>query len=257
MSRMGEGSVALADPSEGALARGEASFRPRGAWTSLLWVGAAEAIRTLVDFSLDRSTVPHVLVIILSWVTPLIVLFIAVRIARGSFVAYCNWQWPRGTAIVLAVVTIVVFETVLRGGLYLMSGSLKNNLPVEGYQAMITPGTWPWWFVLKYWPAAILAPLVEETIYRGFLWRGLAASRLGNAGAWVVAALFFASIHYNYYIQDGHFFPGELISPFVFGLIFGFVRWRTGSTIAAMITHALGNISLSVLTVLAVTQGWP
>ncbi|NEU94708.1 CPBP family glutamic-type intramembrane protease [Bradyrhizobium uaiense] len=184
-------------------------------------------------------------------------LLVAVRIARESFATYCNLRRPHGAAVALAVGTFLVAEIVLRGIPYLATGSLRNNLPVEDYQAMIAPGMWPWWYVLKYWPAAIFAPLVEETAYRGFLWRGLAASRLGHGGSLLVSALFFAAVHYHYYIQGGQVVLGALISPFIFGLIFGFVRWRSGSTIAAMITHALGNIALSVLTVLAVRHGWP
>jgi hypothetical protein len=229
-------------------------------------VAAAEGIRTLIDLGLDRVPlhalgqhlyIGRAVVIILSWLTPLIVLLVAVRLARASFAAYCNWRQPTVWAIALAVVTFLVAEIVLRGLPYLATGSLKNELAIEDYNAIIGPGTWPWWYVLKYWPAALLAPLVEETTYRGFLWRGLAASRLGNTGAWLVSALFFALVHYHYYIQNGQFVPGALIGPFIFGLIFGFVRWRSGNTIAAMITHALGNIGLNVLTVLAVMQSWP
>ena len=256
ITQLGQESGARADRSGVAPCAEGASFHPWGAWASLLWVVAAEAIRALIDLGLDRAPLPRALLITLSWATPLIVLLVAVRIARGSFPAYCNWRWPGGAAVAVAVGTFLVAEVVLRGIPYLATGSLEDNLPVEDYRAMITPGTWPWWYVLKYWPAAILAPLVEETTYRGFLWRGLAASRLGNGGALLVSALFFAAVHYHYYIQDGQVVLGALIGPFIFALIFGFVRWRTGNTIAAMITHALGNIALNVLTVLAVMHGW-
>ena len=43
-----------------------------------------------------------------------------------------------------------------------------------------------------------------------------------------VMSVFFALIHYNYYIQDGTFFPGALIGPLLFGLAFGWLRWRSG-----------------------------
>jgi membrane protease YdiL (CAAX protease family) len=111
--------------------------------------------------------------------------------------------------------------------------------------------------VLHYWPAAIYAPFVEETIYRGFLWRGLAASRLGNPGAWLLTSMFFAASHTDYYIQDGGVVLAPLIGFVIAGLVFGVVRWCTGSTIATMITHSLSNIALSVLTVLAVMYAWP
>jgi len=141
------------------------------------------------------------------------------RLARCSFSNYFSWLRPSIAGIALAIGVFVGFEVVVRGLANLATGSLRENLPVESYQAMIAPGTWPWWFVLHYWPAAIYAPFVEETVYRGFLWRGLAASRLGNLGAWLLTSLFFGAIHYDYYIQDGAFVPGPLIGSTVVFLV--------------------------------------
>jgi uncharacterized protein len=87
---------------------------------------------------------------------------------------------------------------------------------------------------------------VEETTYRGFLWRGLASSRLGNAGAWLLTSLLFAAAHYDYYVVDGTIVLGPFIGEFVPGLVFGLVRWRGASTIASMIVHSASNVSHSV-----------
>jgi membrane protease YdiL (CAAX protease family) len=244
----------------------EAACRPWGVLTTILWVVAAEGIRALVDLGLGHSPLnalgehnypAHVLQITLSWIVPLLVLVVAVRLAGCAFAGYFAWLRPSAGGIALAIVTFLVSEAIGRGIPYLLTGSLAANLAIEDYRTMIAPGTWPWWYVLHYWPAAVYAPFVEETTYRGFLWRGLAASRLGNGGAWLLTSAFFAAIHYHYYIQDGHFIPGPLIGAFVSGLLFGFVRWRSGSTIASMITHSLSNIALNVLTVLAVMFDWP
>jgi hypothetical protein len=247
-------------------APGGTACRPWGAWTTIFWVVAAEGIRAMVDLGLDRSPLhaweqqsysAHVLLITLSWITPLVVLLAAVRLARCPVSDCFGWLRPGGVGVALAIVVLVAMEVIERGMPYLLTGSLSANLAVEKYQAMIAPGAWPWWFVLQYWPAAVYAPFVEETTYRGFLWRGLAASRLGNAGAWLLTSMLFAASHYDYYIQDGHFSPGPLIGFFISGLVLGVVRWCTGSTIASMITHSLSNIALSVLTVLAVIYAWP
>src|SRR5947209_802743 len=141
--REGVMAEALTDRPGARVAAGDAALRPWGAWTSLLWVVAAEGIRTFVDLGLDRvplqtfgqySYAACVLVITLSWAVPIIVLLVAVRIARGSFAAYCNWRRPGVPAIALAVVTFLVAELVLRGVPYLATGSLKSNLPIEDYQ---------------------------------------------------------------------------------------------------------------------------
>jgi uncharacterized protein len=94
-------------------------------------------------------------------------------------------------------------------------------------------------------------------IYRGFLWRGLASSRIGNTGALIISSLFFAAVHYDYYFQNGTFIPAAFLSPLLSGLLFGWMRWRTGSTIAAMIAHATMNTALNVGTVIAVKLAWP
>jgi len=244
---------------------GEAACRPWGAFTTILWVVAAEGIRNLVDLGLDRSPLNalgehnypvHVLQITLSWIVPLLVLMVAVRLAGCGFADYFAWVRPGAGGVALAIVIFLVSEAIGRGLPWLLTGGLAANLAIEDYRTMIAPGTWPWWYVLHYWPAAVYAPFVEETTYRGFLWRGLAASRLGNGGAWLLTSVFFAAIHYRYYIQDGQFVPGPLIGAFISGLLLGFVRWRSGSTIASMITHSLSNIALSVLTVLAVMFNW-
>ncbi len=237
--------------------------KPWGVWTTIGWVIAAEAIRNVVDFGLDRVPLLthghpwHDLMITVSWATPLAVLAAAVRLARCSFRDYFAWKLPRLRHIVLAVVLVLALEFVGHGLPYLAGGSVAQSYPIEDYRALIGPGRWPWMYVLIYWPAAIYAPFVEETIYRGFLWRGVAASRLGNWGALLLTSFLFAAVHYHYFIQNGVFIPGPLIGEFIAGLLLGVVRWRSGSTIASMVAHSLSNIALSVGTVLAVTQGWP
>ncbi len=243
----------------------KAACRPWGVLITILWVVAAEGIRDLANLGLNHSPLnalgehnypAHVLQITLSWIVPLLVLMVAVRLGGCAFADYFAWLRPSAGGIALAVVTFLVSEAIGRGIPYLLTGSLAANLAIEDYRATVAPGTWPWWYVLHYWPAAVYAPFVEETTFRGFLWRGLAASRLGNGGALLLTSAFFAAVHYHYYIQGGRFIPGPLIGTFISGLLFGFVRWRSGTTIASMITHSLSNIALTVLTVLAVIFEW-
>ncbi len=77
----------------------------------------------------------------------------------------------------------------------------------------------------------VAAPVGEETLYRGAVDRGLAAS-LGPRRALVLSALLFALIH---------LLPIRILSTFVLGLHFAFVARRTGSLFAAVLAHALNN----------------
>jgi membrane protease YdiL (CAAX protease family) len=87
--------------------------------------------------------------------------------------------------------------------------------------------------------ASVIAPIVEETIFRGVLYRHLreASRRLGTVGSFLVSAVvvsfLFAVIH-----------PQGLIAvPLLMALAFGFAlarEWR-GSLLPGMVGHGLNN----------------
>ena len=240
--------------------------RAWGASASIGWGMAAEGMRNAVDFAIDRSALPalaqqhyawHVVVISLSWATPLAVLALAVRLRSSTFAAYVAWTRPRAAWVAIALAVGLALQLAGHGLPYVLTGRVSDGFPIEDLRAHVAAGTSPWRYVLIYWPAAIYAPLVEETTYRGFLWRGLAASRLGNAGALWLSSLCFALIHYRYYIQDGTFIAAAFIGPLVTGLALGWVRRRSRSSIASMLAHSAINVALNVGTVLAVVFAWP
>jgi len=243
-----------------------ATDRAWGALASIAWVIAAEGIRSVVDVALDQPALAtlaqhvygwRIIVISLSWATPLVVLALAVRLRSSAFAAYVAWTRPRAAWIAIALAVGLALQLIGHGLPYVLTGSASASFPIEDFHARVSAGASPWRYVLIYWPAAVYAPLVEETTYRGFLWRGLAASRLGNTGALWLTSLCFALVHYRYYIQDGTIIPAALIGPLVTGLALGWVRRRSRSTIASMLAHSATNVALNVGTVLAVVLAWP
>jgi membrane protease YdiL (CAAX protease family) len=97
--------------------------------------------------------------------------------------------------------------------------------------------------------ACVVAPLVEETMFRGVLYRHLreATSRWGSVWSFLVSAtvvsFLFAVIH-----------PQGLIAvPVLMALAYGFAiarEWR-GSLVGAMVGHGLNNGIVMVVTMLA------
>jgi uncharacterized protein len=83
--------------------------------------------------------------------------------------------------------------------------------------------------------AVILAPIAEELIFRGFLFRGLAASRLGVGGAIVITSILWAAGH-----TDRTWLGYVDLLPA--GIALGWLRWRSDSTIPAFSVHGLHNI---------------
>ena len=234
---------------------GAASGRPWGPWTSIAWVVAAMAPQLLLLFWIMHSpslrhSISHVLIFLL-WAIAPVVLVIAVLVRRLSTAPYFAWTVPRPSDVLIAVGAALVLIFGISALFYVLSGGTSIGVDSDAYRQYLAAGGTPSHFLLRSYQAWIYAPFVEETIFRGFLWRGLAASRLGNWGAWLLTSIFFVASHTVYYVD-----PGALILTAITGLIFGMVRWRTGSSTASMITHALSNLWTDAGVMLIVAVGW-
>lgn len=89
-----------------------------------------------------------------------------------------------------------------------------------------------WWMMLI--AAAVGAPLAEELLFRGFLFGVLRRSAAGSAGAGIVTAAVWSSLHAAYS-------PYGMAAIFLIGLYLAWVRERTGSLVTPMICHGLYN----------------
>jgi len=90
------------------------------------------------------------------------------------------------------------------------------------------------------WIAVVIgAPIGEEVFFRGFLFSGLAKSRLGGWGAVVITSLAWASVHVQYDLWDIGYI-------FCLGLIIGAFRLKTGSLWPPLLMHALVNLVATI-----------
>ena len=86
----------------------------------------------------------------------------------------------------------------------------------------------------NYWGyvvVGLLAPLVEEVVFRGAVLRVL-LEKLTPWKAIVVSALLFSLVHGN---------PAQMPYAFIGGLLLGWMYWRTGSIIPGMVYHWVNN----------------
>jgi len=81
------------------------------------------------------------------------------------------------------------------------------------------------------------APLVEEITYRGML-QGALATRVADGWAVVVVAVWFMLIHFR---------PVEYPGLLLFGLILGWLRWKSGRLGMPIAAHAAFNLTGLVL----------
>ena len=80
----------------------------------------------------------------------------------------------------------------------------------------------------------IVAPISEEIAFRGFIFRGLSASWLGVSGAIIATSAAWAAMH----VQYDAFTLGQI---FCIGLLLGWIRWASGSTLLTIVLHMLAN----------------
>jgi membrane protease YdiL (CAAX protease family) len=92
---------------------------------------------------------------------------------------------------------------------------------------------------------AFLAPLQEEVLFRGFLYRGFAPA-LGMWPAILLIAALWAVTH----LQYQWFFIGEI---FVLGVVFGWLRAKSGSLLLPLILHTTVN-SMAILEAFVTSQ---
>lgn len=91
------------------------------------------------------------------------------------------------------------------------------------------------WLPLLWVAIAVGAPLIEESLFRGFLYRSLEASRVKVIGAIFIPAAIWALIHVQY--------PWPiLIQLFVAGILLGLTRWKTGSLLPCVVAHCIWNL---------------
>ncbi len=85
----------------------------------------------------------------------------------------------------------------------------------------------------------VAAPIGEELLFRGFLLRGWAASRLRAPGGVVLTSAIWAGMHVRYdWVNIG--------SIFGLGLLLGYLRMRSGSTVPTIIAHSAYGLAATV-----------
>ncbi len=98
--------------------------------------------------------------------------------------------------------------------------------------------------------AVVLAPVVEELVFRGGLFRFL-RGRTPLGVALVLPALIFAALHVNYKTFEGLITLAPLTA---FGIIFSLAYERTGRIAVVMLAHGLFNLHTVVFLLLGLTN---
>lgn len=111
----------------------------------------------------------------------------------------------------------------------------------DSYTSARMAGSLPLFFL-----AVIAAgPIGEEIAFRGFLFRGLSTSWLGISGTLIATSGLWAVMHVQYDWL-------EVAQILVIGLVLGWLRWASGSTLLTILLHMLTNLGATLEAVIKV-----
>ena len=160
----------------------------------------------------------------------LLVIALAVKLARQKFAGYLALRLPSIRHACLGLGAIVLLMVFIDTTSALVGRPLVPDVLLDGVRSARAHNA------LGFYALALVvtAPITEEIVFRGFIYRGFAASRLGTAGAVVLSSLIFTAIHIQY---DLITLAGVLATA----LLLGTVRAVSGSTVLTISMHALNN----------------
>lgn len=82
----------------------------------------------------------------------------------------------------------------------------------------------------------VIAPIIEEVIFRGILWR-LIEKLISTNVAWIATSFMFAAAHGDIL---------HIIAVFPLGILFGYLRKKTNNIWAPIVAHAANNLLASL-----------
>ena len=126
------------------------------------------------------------------------------------------------------------------------SGCSVTQFQLDIYRTASAAGYLPW----QWLTAVVVTPIGEETLFRGFLFKGILHSRLGGPGAIVLTALIWAVIHQQYDLYG-------VATVFAAGLLLGYARLRTNSIYSGLLMHALMNLIATIEVAMVIRVAGP
>ena len=133
----------------------------------------------------------------------------------------------------------LVFSIMLSLGVIILSDELDRMIqsffPAPEYivdlNGLLRPDTLLG-FILLFIAVAIVAPIGEELLFRGFFQQALEKHWHDVTRAILITALLFSMIHMN---------PYWFAQIYILGVLLGFIAWKTKSVIPALVLHGMNN----------------
>ncbi|MEP7030459.1 MAG: type II CAAX endopeptidase family protein [Pseudolabrys sp.] len=193
------------------------------------WLGAG--FSQMPDFSGNGNAIT--LIIFVS--TPIEIFLLATFAKRigNSAAQYLGLIMPSRSEIVFGVAVTVAL--IIAGNIlsWLLGKNIITPFQTDIWRTAGETGVMP--AILLLIAVVVITPIGEEILFRGFLFRGWLRAPRDVWPVIIVIAGLWALIHvqYDWYV---------IAQIFTFGLMLGWMRWATGSTLLTILLHALINL---------------
>jgi uncharacterized protein len=173
----------------------------------------------------------------------IVTLVLAIQLLGSNAREYLGIDIPHWRDVAIAVAGLAATIAAADAVTFALGKDMVPAFQIELHRTARAQGSLPW-----LWLAIIVAaPVGEELLFRGFLFRGFVHEPRDAVPGILIISLIWSMLH----VQYDWFGTSQV---FVIGLLFGFVRWRTGSTTLVILMHVLLNLESVVETV--IVMGW-
>jgi uncharacterized protein len=184
-----------------------------------------------------REPAALALSVIIGLPTTLAAVWLAVRIKGASFIDYLALRWPSWRQLLFGaiglILIVVAWETMAR--------ALGREATPGFMTDLLKSGRDKGAALMLLFSFSFAAPMSEELIARGLLYRGWSEGFLRVPGAILLSTLVWTVVHLQY---SFYFLVGVLS----IGLWLGYMRYRSQSLWLTIVLHALNNLTAVVLT---------
>jgi membrane protease YdiL (CAAX protease family) len=205
------------------------------------WYGVG--ITHMQDFGGDGVVVSEIISV--SVPLQLVLLYLVAKRSGGSAADYFGLRLPRRAELGFGVAATVALIIIGNAVIWLLGRNIVTQFQLDIYRTAAAAGALQLLFL---WLAVVVVtPIGEETLFRGFLFRGWLRTPHDTWPVILITALLWALVHvqYDWYV---------IAQVFVFGVMLGWLRWATGSTILTMVLHALINCEGMLETIVSLHQ---
>ena len=204
----------------------------------LLWFRFSD-LGSLLAVPFDGAMVT--LFILISNPITIAIIVAAVLFAHARPADYLALRLPSARDAALGLILLVALIAAGDLLLYLAGYPLVTPFQMQSYTTARTEG----WLPALLLAAIIAAPIGEEIMFRGFLFRGWARPDRNPWPAIVVISVLWALLHVQYDWTG-------LLQIFIIGLFLGWIRARSGSILLTILLHALFNLEGTLETLVQV-----